>query len=150
VKLPNAVPKPKTRKRAPKGLKRSRMKSRGPRSKKSGRNLFPKSVRPEYRDYIRGQPCILTGRFWWKSGYAWQICHGHTCVGRIQSCHVTSRGAGGADFANLYPGCAAAHHEQHAIGIKAFSARWGVDLKKIAEQLYHDFLQSGGSGDPNP
>lgn len=32
-------------------------------------------------------------------------------------------------------GCDAAHEEQHAIGIRSFQKRYGVDLKAIARQL---------------
>ncbi len=139
--MPQPWPKPSKRraKRKPSGpqpLKRSRLKTRGKRTKKSGGALFPKTVNHEYRDFVRSRWCVLLGRFY-RTGGGWNgaVFHDHACVGAIQACHVTSRGAGGADLGNLYAGCAAAHHEQHAIGIPAFEARWGVNLRAEALRL---------------
>ena len=121
-------------------------------NRKRGGHMFPKNVSPEYRDFIRGEPCILLGR-WEQRGHHSTWCgiepldRPHDCVGRIQACHVKSRGAGGSDVANLYPGCAAAHHEQHAIGIPAFEARWGVNLAAAAERLAVRWVDRGGAHD---
>lgn len=140
------APKPRA-KRKPSGphpLKKSRLKSRGKRTKKSGGALFPKSVRPEYRDYIRAQRCVLSGRRRVRLSLV-LTSHvlEHECVGAIQACHVTSRGAGGADLGNLYAGCAAAHHEQHAIGIPAFEKRWGIRLADEAARLWEVYQNEG-------
>jgi hypothetical protein len=151
VKLPNAVPKPKVRRRKPKTLTRTRMKSRGPRTKKSGGHLFPKLVNEAYREFIRAQPCILAGRGRVIEEHAtWARAVGHFCFAAVRACHVKARGAGGPDMGNLYPACDAAHDEQHAVGIPTFEKQWEISLPKIAEQLHQDFLKSGGSGDPNP
>ncbi len=137
------APKPRRAKRKPSGphrMKKSRLKSRGARTKKSGGALFPKTVNHEYRDFVRAQPCAIWHR-WEQRGHHSVWCgiepldRQHDCTGRVQACHVTSRGAGGADVGNLYAGCAAAHHEQHAIGIPAFEARWGIDLRAEALRL---------------
>ena len=151
MKLPNAAPKPaKTRKRAPKGLKRSRMKSRGPRTKKSGGHLFPKYVDEPYREWIRGLPCILLDRCL----YVGTVPLAHICTGERRACHVKNRGAAGKDRGNLYPGCDAAHEHQHRLGIRSFEATWKLDLTFLAseyENLYREtHPEVGGSGDPNP
>ena len=132
--IPVACPKP--AKREPQkrqGMKRTRMKKI---NTKRGGHAFPKNVDLDYRAFIRTQPCILGGP--WRARLA---CDArgrfleHRCVGRIQACHVKSRGAGGKDVGNLYPGCALAHDEQHRIGIPAFQKRWGINLAKIAAGL---------------
>lgn len=125
----------------PKGMKRVAMKKCGPRTKKSWGSLFPKLVDRNYRAFIRTQQCVLAGRsrqsvlaFWYP----------HHCMGRVQACHVKSRGAGGADIGNLYPGCAGAHDEQGRIGVKAFEKRWRVKLEHIAAGYGLKYSETGG------
>lgn len=126
--LPNACPKP--RKSKPKGVfgkhgkplpRKTRLKSV---NRKRGGHMFPKNVDEPYREWIRGRLCLLAGH----------TLH-HWCNSPTRCCHVKSRGAGGADLRNIWPGCDGAHEEQHAIGIRAFQERWGLNLKTIARQL---------------
>lgn len=89
--------------------------------------MFPKNVDEPYREWIRTLPCILSGKM---------IAHGqHICWGAVQCCHVKTRGSGGKDRNNCFPGCASAHDQQGLSGTVAFEQRWGVSLKKIARQL---------------
>ena len=98
---------------------------------KRGRGTrFRGYVRNEpYRRWVRQQGCLLAGR--------------HECWGLIEFCHVTSRGAGGADEANGWPGCHRAHMEQHAIGIRSFEAKHAVSLRATAERLWRDYQGEG-------
>ena len=92
---------------------------------------------PQYAAWIRTQPCLLEGH------------HGgtqedwHRCWGRVQVCHVKSRGAGGNDHGNIIPLCAAAHDEQHRMGIRSFAQRWGVVLADEAERLWRTYVEAG-------
>jgi hypothetical protein len=45
--------------------------------------------------------------------------------------HIKSRGAGGSSK-HLIPLCGKHHAEQHAIGIKSFAAKYGLDLEALA------------------
>jgi len=153
MKLPNAVPKPKTRKRAPKGLKRSRMRQRNPKRKGSafpamrdpafcawvvtahrcvGRGLvFPRRVS------LNDSPDVLLGRFV------------HRCWGEITAAHVgLHRAQGVGDRGRVVPMCEALH--SYYDNRRAECNRWLPDtvLEHIALRLDRDY--PGGSGDPNP
>jgi hypothetical protein len=146
--LPNAVPKPKRRRRKPKPLTRSqRMKNRGPRTRKSGGAMFPQWIDEKFREYVRGLPCVLLGRMPVEPGL-WALHQCPTAATCRQACHVKSRGSGGVDHANLYPACWVMHDEQHRLGLRSFEKRWGVDLRKIAEQLYAQYQAGVGAGAP--
>src|SRR6266704_76396 len=108
--FPVPKPKPKKRKVKSRGLrqhtrmKRTRMKSQGPRTKKSGGHLFPKAVNVPYREWIRAFACLLRG-----------LDPAHRCpLGFLGSecAHVKSRGAGGNDLGNCVPLCAFHHAQQ--------------------------------------
>ena len=121
--IPKSVPKPEGRgKRPPHPLKRAKMKTRSVRTKKSGGHLFPKGVDEGLREWIRALPCCVN---------AW----GHNMWGVIEVAHVKSRGAGGVDRANVVPLCTYHHSEQHALGMRSFEKRYGVNLKAIAHAL---------------
>jgi len=75
----------------------------------------------EYRHWIASLPCILADR--------------HRCHGPVECCHVKTRGAGGDDVGNCFPGCRWVHQKQHLKGIKTFQALYSLDLTKIAKQL---------------
>jgi len=94
-----------------------------------------------YRAWIRGKRCIIEGA-------TTLDLRAHHCYGGVQACHVISRGAGGADHRNLYPGCAVAHTEQHAIGIKSFEDRWRLSLAEAATYLWERYQQEGTSPAP--
>jgi len=115
------VPKPKRKKMAPTGrpwMKRI--------NKKRGGHMFPKNVDEERREYIRGLPCVLSGR--WYRPTARAIQRTHVCIGAVRACHLKSRGSGGKDAGNMWPGCDGAHEQQHHLGVPAFEAKWNINL----------------------
>lgn len=89
---------------------------------------FPKLVNEAFREYVRGLPCVLRGH-----------PAGHVCHGLVECCHVKTRGAGGADAANCFPACRAAHFTQHDLGIKSFQRLFGLDLPTIAAETWADY-----------
>lgn len=106
---------------------------------------FGKRRDSDYAKWVREQPCILARWTEWhplqipwpKGGGYDMVWHG--CIGRVQVCHVKSRGAGGNDRSNCFAACAGAHDEQHRIGIRSFEQRWGVDLQAEAERLDREY-----------
>jgi hypothetical protein len=52
----------------------------------------------------------------------------------VQAAHVKSRGAGGT-WRDLIPLCWRHHGEQHAVGVRTFAARHGLDLAAAAAAL---------------
>jgi len=156
--LPNAVPKPPKSKpkvrvslKHGKPLQRTRMKSRGPRMKKSGGAAFPKVKNPAYRTWIRSLDCLLAGcrtavqispfdRRWW--GDQWF----HVCFGRIQCAHVNETQArGAADVGECVPLCGAAHHAlDQRLGPAKFAQVTELNLTHIAAGLAQTYVERGG------
>lgn len=116
-------PKPRRRAKKRKPLTRTRMKSCGPRTKRSGGHLFERGRHPEYLAYVRTFPCA--------------ICFANALRQQTVTlaCHVKSRGAGGGDTANAYPGCEAHHLEQHMKGFAHMKRKYRVDLAEVALRL---------------
>jgi len=110
-------------------LQRTQLKAKGKRTKKSGGHLFPKLVDRRYRAWIRGFPCCLN----------------HIGFQSSDAAHVRSRGAGGADRANLVPLCRSHHMEQHRIGTWSFQQRYGRDLAAEAKALDELYQREVGS-----
>ncbi len=87
-------------------------------------------------DAVRAMPCL---------------CRGHgafvRCSGDVVDAHVVSRGAGGGRF-DVVPLCDGHHTEQHK-GIKTFAARYGLDLRAIADRiaLEHECSRPAEPGD---
>jgi hypothetical protein len=129
-----SVPKPtRSPRKSRKPLKRSKLKPRGKRTRKSKGALFPHRRQYEYQEWIRACPCLLEDR--WLT---------HSCFGHVECAHVTSRGAGGADVGNCVPLCTGAHAQQHLWGIKTFQHEWEVDLKATAAELAQRYRQETG------
>jgi hypothetical protein len=104
--------------------------------------MFPKRRDPGYVAYLRlgFTKCLLR---------AAGLRSPHHCWGDVQLCHLTSRGAGGYDQANIVPMCAGAHDEQHRIGIPAFEKRHGINLRAEAAYLWARYAMGRApSGDP--
>jgi hypothetical protein len=64
------------------------------------------------------------------------------CVGVVDAAHTKSRGAGG-DSTHLIPLCRKHHHEQHAVGIKTFATKYGLDLDALADFYERRFQEEG-------
>jgi hypothetical protein len=62
------------------------------------------------------------------------------CVGVVDAAHTKSRGAGG-DSTHLIPLCRRHHHEQHAVGIKTFATKYGLDLDALAAEYERRFQE---------
>ncbi|HTG26072.1 MAG TPA: hypothetical protein VK681_39105 [Reyranella sp.] len=97
----------------------------------------PEPIVPNHglRAFIRRQPCILAGRTPCE-------CDGFLREGnRLVSdcCHVKTRGAGGRDEHNVYPGCRR-HHGEQEDGIKSFERKYGVCLKALAHEFTERYL----------
>lgn len=54
--------------------------------------------------------------------------------GPVEIAHAKSRGAGGTS-ADTLPLCREHHHEQHAVGIRTFEAKYGIDMTAAAAQM---------------
>ena len=102
-----------------------RPKARKPIKPKTGKpKRFAGRRNEEYAAWIRTQPCIMTSL---------------VCMGKVQSCHVKSRAAGGDDEGNCVSMCAVHHHAQHSMGIKTFQREYGIDLKRVATELWAEY-----------
>ena len=84
-------------------------------------STFIRSV--SHKQFIRMQRCVLWGR------------PGHECKGPVQCCHYRMATGGGMGLKPsdefTFPGCFAAHHEQHAIGEPEFARKYGLDLPAL-------------------
>lgn len=134
VPKPQSKPKVRVSWKHGKPLKRTRMKSRGPRTKRTKGNLFPKGRDESLLAWVSQQPCVILGRRY-ESAAGYLVGPPHECQSPVQVCHVKSRGAGGSDRNNTVSMCAHLHALQHTIGIRSFQTRWGVNLKEIAQRL---------------
>lgn len=98
---------------------------------KSGIERNPERVRsPGHRKWVRGHVCAASGlREPWHE----------PCDGLIECAHVRTGTDGGTGIkpsdAWTVPLCKSHHAEQHAIGEPAFERKYGVNLKRIAEDL---------------
>ena len=123
----------KTLKRTP--LKRGTKELKARKADPSKRR-FAKLRNPEYVAWIRQQICAIPATSTWIPDWSMRAA--------IHVCHVKSRAAGGADIANVVPMCATHHDEQHRIGILSFQRKYGVDLKRIATDLWASWEREQG------
>ena len=104
-------------------MKRSYIKRCGPRTRRTGGHLFEDGRDPTYLEWVRTFPCVIC------------LKHGLTQTSKTQACHVKSRGAGGVDRGNCYPGCGAHHDEQGSKGFRHMERKYGMNLANVALQL---------------
>ena len=88
----------------------------------------PSQIRSlEHLRFVRSQPCSV----WIGDGLCW---------GPIQACHVRKNTDGGAGIkpsdSHTIPLCAGHHDEQGNTGERTFERRYGIDMKKIAAELW--------------
>ena len=115
------VPKPRVVKKARQPLRaRKRMKRY---NTKRGGHKFPKLVDEARRAHVRTFPCVAC------------LASGDEQFTPTQACHLRSRGAGGADAANLWPGCERHHIEQHVLGVQTFQRRHRLNLARVCERI---------------
>lgn len=84
---------------------------------------------PEYQEFIRGYACLIRSIPLEAYGRCPLGIFGSECA------HVKSRGAGGDDIGNCVPLCRYHHQQQHALGIRSFQKKYGLDLYAIAADL---------------
>ena len=118
--------------------------TRGPVKKGKRVKRFAGKRDAEYAAWIRRQPCLVTGcrtGEWphWNAPHI--IVRDWLTAVTVEACHVRSRGAGGDDHGNLVPLASFLHREQHAIGIRSFSAKYGLDLQADAARLWARYTE---------
>lgn len=157
---PAPKPEPSGGKRAPTGLKRTRMKSRGPRTKKSGGAAFWRVKNPEYRAWIRSLGCEVEGqevlarlsvndielRYPARLREPRKVTYRHVCWGRVECAHVNDTQAGGAgDVGECVPLCTAAHQAlDQRLGAATFARVTRLDLTHVAAGLALAWVERGG------
>lgn len=82
-------------------------------------------VNKDYVEFIKKQPCCITGRHY------------------ADPHHVISRGAGGSDL-TLVPLIHELHQEIHTIGQETFQKNHNIDFDKIRLKLLEKFIKTGG------
>ncbi len=91
----------------------------------SGSPRVKNAARDEvFRAWVKLLPCAL-----WRHP-------DHECVGKVDPCHVKTKGAGGGDRANLVPMCRGGHDEQHHVGIRTFQKKYGYDMAAHARRVW--------------
>ena len=74
-----------------------------------------------YHRYVGTLPCLASPR--------------HGCIGGVAGHHIKTVGAGGKDYGNEVPVCAAAHQVIHNLGASFFEKYYGVDLEAQAARV---------------
>lgn len=93
----------------------------------------PKKLRtkaPDYLEWIRQQPCIVTGQL---SGPGFK---------RVDPAHCDTVGSGGSDFTAL-PLSRLYHSEQHNLGMDTFAKKYGLDYAVLIAEHCNRFLIQG-------
>lgn len=119
-------PKPEPRKKPRKPLKRTRLKSRGPRTKKSGGRLFYKDRAPELLEAVRTLPC------------AFCLASGRRQRDKTEPEHLKTRGSSGKEWNNVIPTCGFHRNERDVIGPKTMWAKYrkhGLDVWDLAREV---------------
>jgi hypothetical protein len=115
-------------------MKKSELKRRSPMPRRSAPLRVRNASRAKQRltdafgdkaAWIRTFPCVVREhRF---------LDDELSCYGYVECAHVRSRAAGGRSNATV-PLCKGHHSEQHAVGIKTFAAKYGLDLEALAAE----------------
>ena len=143
------VPKPKKvvrgKRGAPTGRPRTRLKRV---NKRRGGHMFPKNVDEARREFIRAQPCAVTGARTgeWIRRESWMpetLPVGWRAT--VVCAHVKSRGSGGKDQGNMIPLDSRLHDWQGQIGWPAFQRRncWQSRFE-IAAEFERWYVERGG------
>jgi hypothetical protein len=118
-------------KRSTKPIKRSPVRTRRTTPRRRAGACRP------YLDWLKTQPCVITRhrpRDW---AYNWRDdAWGYRLV---DPAHVRTKRLGG-DLNNAISLSRHLHSEQHAIGIPAFEAKYGVSMKELAIAQTEEFL----------
>jgi hypothetical protein len=98
---------------------------------------FPKNVNQPLRVSVAGLPCILDGAVD-RDGIR-HVCH----WGGVMVCHYKTRGSGGPDDDNVFPGCLWVHNEQEG-RTKEFEYGWQIRLKAFCRKVTAAFYEHLG------
>lgn len=92
-----------------------------PRNAKRSKKNFERAYGGKaYRDFVVSLPCIIADQ--------------HECAGPMDPSHVKGGGVGyKGDAEWLVPKCRKAHDEYHDHGRATFEAKYGVDVKALAQ-----------------
>lgn len=97
---------------------------------------FAKRRNPKFLAWVRTLPCTVKSprtTCW----LTWDLL--------VDPAHVTkTRAAGADDVGCVAPLCRAHHSESHQIGIKSFEAKYGLDLRSLAQQVAQQWMESQG------
>jgi hypothetical protein len=98
--------------------------------------MFPKSKRYKneaYREYIKQQPCCITG-----------MIMVNEATGKTESDphHTVSKGAGGSDL-SCVPLLHELHVECHNIGQETFQEKYDINFKEIRLKLLEQWIEEG-------
>lgn len=90
--------------------------------------------------FVRGFECAIARKnYIWRDGGATGVSD-HICVGKTEAAHVRTGTDGGIGIkpSDCYaiPLCSAAHREQHTIGETAFERRYGINMRKLADEIW--------------
>jgi hypothetical protein len=100
---------------------------------------------PLFREFIRKIPCVVCQTLFGRNGQdeeEFELDYVPELIHVSDPHHVQSRGAGGPDAENLAPLCRKHHDRWQEFGPLEFQARFNIDLKKIAIDLYDRFMNS--------
>lgn len=128
-----------------------------PKHKKQARR-FAKRRHPEYRAFVRSQPCILTHRFTtrqlcpydiqWESQGKLVACWSHVCWGPIDPAHVGDKQSQGAyDVGRVVPLCRAGHrfYDEHRSQWRNATEYSEADMESAAAGYALKFVERGGT-----
>jgi hypothetical protein len=104
-----------------------RVKVRKPLRARRVPKAFAKHRVPTFHKWVATFECLLIAK--------------HICGGRVEACHVRSRGAGGDDVGNEIPLCKLAHQQWHLWGRLTWQKRYDVDAQVAAALLGRKYLK---------
>ena len=87
----------------------------------------------EYQDYIKQQPCCVTGMM---------MINQDNGIIESDPHHTASKGAGGSDL-SCVPLLHELHMECHSAGQKTFQEKYDIDFKEIRLKLLEKWIKEG-------
>jgi hypothetical protein len=109
-------------KRSTKPLKRTPVRTRRTKPRRRAGACRP------YLDWLKLQPCCITGMRSDASGYG------------VDPAHIKTRGSGGDDLYNAVPLIRRLHDIQHQMGWPEFEKWYGIGAKALAQEYTEEFL----------
>lgn len=88
---------------------------------------LPRGELPEFREWLRWQPCEVTGFL-------------ATERGQVHPAHVRSWGSSGMDAENIIPLRWDLHAEQHNLGLKSFERKYRINCRRAARRKWREWI----------